>query len=326
MRQDVKSEGSDAPRVSLVIPTLDPGPERLRTLLHALRTQEGVDLEVIVIDSSSTDGSAAMATEADVHRTIPREDFDHGGTRNAAAHLATGDVLVFMTQDALPSDPRTLERLIAPILANEATAAYARQVAPPTTSLLERIARELNYPDTSARRTLADVETLGIRAFMLSNVASAVDRQAFEALGGFPDRTPFNEDLFLGSAILGSGGTIAYVADAVVEHGHTYTLAGLVRRYFDNGVSLTAAPEPLRSSRTSGSGFSFSLRQASGLLQARRPDLLPRWLLETGAKWVGFRLGRAHTELPLAWRKRLSLHREVGDPDARISDACERRS
>jgi rhamnosyltransferase len=309
MRQAVKSEGSGVPRVSLVIPTLDPGPERLRTLLNVLRAQEGVDLQVIVVDSSSTDGSIEVAAEADIHQVIPRDAFDHGGTRNAAAQLATGDVLAFMTQDALPADQRTIARLIAPIATGEATAAYARQVAPASAPLLERIARDLNYPATSSRRTLADVSTLGIRAFMLSNVASAVDRKAFAALGGFPDRTPFNEDLYLANAVLASGGTIAYVADAIVEHGHTYTLAGLLRRYFDNSASLTDVPEPLRSTPAGASGLRFALAQVKAIVRSGRTDLLPRWVLETGAKWIGFRLGRVHRWLPQTVRTTLSLQR-----------------
>jgi glycosyltransferase involved in cell wall biosynthesis len=57
------AEKKSAPvRVSVIIPTLNPGPETLRTLIAALRAQQGVEVEVIVVDSSSTDGSAESCT------------------------------------------------------------------------------------------------------------------------------------------------------------------------------------------------------------------------------------------------------------------------
>jgi len=307
MRQEVKSRGSGGPKISLIIPTLNPGPERLATLVDALRAQRDVDLEIVIVDSGSADGSERRLSLADVHLTIEPGAFDHGGTRNLAASHATGDLLAFMTQDARPVDAWMLARLVAPIVDRRAVAAYARQVAPAAASLLERTARDLNYPPDSALRSLDDVAQLGIRAFMLSNVASAVDRATFEALGGFPDRVIFNEDLYLANAILASGGRIAYVADAVVEHGHTYTLLGLLRRYFDNASSLATAPEPLRSAPAGGAGLRFALRQATAVVRGGRPDLLVRWACETGVKWIGYRLGRQHRRLPRAWRTRLSL-------------------
>jgi rhamnosyltransferase len=121
---------------------------------------------------------------------------------------------------------------------------------------------------------------------MLPNVASAVSRAVFEAHGGFPEPVVFNEDVQFANAILAKGGRIAYVAEAVVEHGHTYTLMGLLRRYFDNGTSLAEAPEPLRSAATGGAGAGFAMRQARAVVAAGRVDLLPRWVLETGVKWT----------------------------------------
>ena len=311
MRQEVKSRGSMGPRVSLIVPTLNPGAATFRALLASLRAQRGVDLEIVVADSGSTDGSEGLLDLADVHFTLEPGTFDHGGTRNLAARRASGAFLAFMTQDARPVDDGTLARLVAPVVEGRAAAAYARQVAPTSASPLERAARELNYPATSEIRSLDDLDRLGIRAFMLSNVASVVDRATFEALGGFPDRVVFNEDLYFANALLASGGRIAYVAEAVVEHGHAYTLPGLLRRYFDNATSLATAPEPLRSAPAGSAGLRFALRQAAAVLRVGRPDLLPRWILETGVKWLGYRLGRHHRRLPRAWRARLSLQPKV---------------
>ena len=307
MQPEVKSGPLSGPRVSVVIPTLNPGPASLRALMHSLRAQIGVEVEVIVVDSSSTDGSNTVYDLADVWLTIPQAAFDHGGTRNVAARSATGSILVFMTQDARPWNDTTLATLAEPILERRAWAAYARQVAPPSAPLLERVARDLNYPAASALRSSEDIAQLGIRAFMLPNVASAIDREVFGALGGFPTPVVFNEDVQLANSILSRGGRIAYVAEAIVEHGHHYRSLDLLRRYFDNGTSLAEAAEPLHSTAINGVGAGFAMRQLRAVLATGRVDQVPRWTTETGMKWVGYQLGRRHRRLPASWKRALSL-------------------
>ena len=44
---------------------------------------------------------------------ITKQEFDHGGTRNRMAEESDADLLLFMTQDALPADRRLLENLAA---------------------------------------------------------------------------------------------------------------------------------------------------------------------------------------------------------------------
>lgn len=307
MPDDVKSRVSDEPRVSVIVPTLNPGPERFRALVGALRAQVGVQVELVVVDSSSDDGTQDLLDLADVVLRIERADFDHGGTRNLAARSASGDLLAFMTQDALPADEHMLARLVAPIVRGEAAAAYARQVAPASAPLLERIARELNYPATSELRSLEDLPRLGIRTFLLSNVSSVVSREAFDTAGGFPEPALFNEDLYLSAHLLEAGGRIAYVAGAVVEHGHAYTPIALFRRYFDNAASLTSAPVALRNAPAGSRGLDFALAQARALLRLGRPDLLLLCLVENGARGLGFALGRGHRHVPVSWVRRLSL-------------------
>lgn len=56
-------------------------------------------------------------------------EFDHGGTRNRAAKEASGDILIFMTQDALPENKLFIEELIKPLGKNNIVASYGRQIA-----------------------------------------------------------------------------------------------------------------------------------------------------------------------------------------------------
>lgn len=85
--------------------------------------------EILVIDSTSTDRTREIAADhACVVRVIPREQFDHGGTRNLGPLGTTNEILIFMTQDALPENASFLEELTAPIRCGAAAAAFARQL------------------------------------------------------------------------------------------------------------------------------------------------------------------------------------------------------
>ena len=88
--------------VSVVIPVKD-GEERLEEVLAAVRAQG--DLELIVIDSGSRDNSREIARAAGADLVeIPPEEFGHGRTRNLGAERASGDLICFLTQDAVPQE------------------------------------------------------------------------------------------------------------------------------------------------------------------------------------------------------------------------------
>ena len=88
-----------------------------------------------------------------------------------AALKAGGEVLVFMTQDALPYDNTLLTKLVAPLKDNEIAAAYGRHIPRPDASLAEKFARQFNYPEKGLVKAVADIFTESHIFF--SNVCSA---------------------------------------------------------------------------------------------------------------------------------------------------------
>src|SRR5256885_16000911 len=102
------------PVVTVAIPVLN-GARYLEEVLSAVRGQEvDRELEILVIDSGSTDGSLSIAERffARVHQ-IPKSEFSHGGTRNLAMGIARGDHVAFITQDATPAHERWLSSLLS---------------------------------------------------------------------------------------------------------------------------------------------------------------------------------------------------------------------
>jgi rhamnosyltransferase len=307
----IEAEYTAAMRVSVIIPTLDAA-GALPGLLAALRRQTRPPDEVVVIDSSSADNTAAQAAQAGAKVvTIAREAFDHGRTRNLAVDAAAGDMLVFLTQDVMPVDDVFLERLTAPLSNGEAVAAFARQVVPEHGPPTEAYLRLFNYPpgELVSLRTAADVQTLGVRAFMLSNAASAVQRDAFNAAGRFADRIIMNEDMLLCARLLRAGHAVAYVPRAMVWHSHRYSLGQHFRRYFDIGVFMTTHRDELGVSPGGGTGMRFVTGQLGWLVRQARLLWLPCAIAEAAAKWLGYRLGRAHRSLGPRWSRRLSMHK-----------------
>ncbi|MFC4452169.1 glycosyltransferase family 2 protein [Deinococcus sonorensis] len=240
---------------------------------------------------------------------LPKADFGHGSSRNLGARQATGAAIyIFLTQDAVVPSPDTIEHLLAPIRSGEAVATFARQLPRPEATLLERFSRYFNYPEHSQLRTEADIPRLGVKAFFFSNVCSAVRADVFWAAGGFPEDVIMNEDMALAARLLRAGHCIKYVAEAEVLHSHDYTLQQQFRRNFDVGAYFADAGPALAGARVGGEGARFVLEQLRYILRHGRPDLMPRVIAESAAKFTAFQLGRRHHWLPRALKKRLSMH------------------
>ncbi|WP_230286335.1 glycosyltransferase [Deinococcus sp. 12RED42] len=265
-----------------------------------------------IIDSSQKrwDGLVDFGDRVKIER-IEKSLFRHGRTRNHLAALAQKDgaeILVFMTQDAVPMNPRSLEHLVKPILLNEAVATFARQVPRRKASLLESFSRYFNYPAQSRMRTRADIPEMGVKAFFFSNVCSAVRADVFRELGGFPDNVIMNEDMLMAAKVLRAGYAIKYVAEAEVAHSHDYSLKQQFRRNFDVGAFFADAGAMLEGAAVGGEGFRFVREQLRYVMRRGRPDLLPLVVLEAGAKFSAFQLGKRHRFLPLSVKKRMSMH------------------
>jgi rhamnosyltransferase len=286
---------------------------------HAGLRQQAMPLQqVIVLDSTSTDGTPELARAAGYTVvTIPRHEFNHGGTRQVAAEMLPGvDVLVYLTQDAVLQSPDALGSLVTPFQDAAVGAAYGRQLPRPDANAIEAHARLFNYPETGQVKTLGDRETMGIKAAFLSNSFAAYRRTALQAVGGFPVDTIVAEDALVAAKLLMAGWKTSYVAEATVLHSHPYGVAEEFARYFDTGVYHSREPWLLETfGGAHGEGKRFVLSELRYLLH-HAPYLVPSALVRTVAKYAGYHLGRNEARLDPALRRRLSLHKRFWDSEA----------
>lgn len=261
---------------------------------------------VLVVNSSSGDGTVAVARElgAEVW-VVPRAAFNHGATREAARRRLGTRVVVMMTPDVRPRSSAFLEALVHPVLAGCAAVAYARQVARPGADPLERWGRSFCFPDRSELRSLADYARLGSANHYCSNACAAWSNAALDEIGGFRP-TLVSEETIAVAELLRRGHRVAYVAEAVVEHSHPTSLVADFRRAFDIGYTRRLFRDLLL---VAGSDERRGLAYLRGLLATlarERPALLPFALLHSAVRYAGYRLGTLGPRLPDALAARFS--------------------
>ena len=203
------------PRVSVVIPVKDRR-ELLRRALDGLAAQTFPDVEVVVVDDGSTDGSGELARQT-VILGRPVRVVDGGGNGAVAARLAgveaaQGELLAFTDSDCVPS-PRWLELAVGAIDAGADLVNGRTAPDRPTLPLERSMGSGLEglYPTCNVvyRRDAFDR-------------AGRFDRDAARRWGFRPDRRSkgdgFGEDTLLAWRVIREGGEATYVEDALVEH------------------------------------------------------------------------------------------------------------
>ena len=235
--------------MTVAVPVLN-GARTLEDVLAAVRAQQlDAEVEVVVCDSGSQDGSPAIAERygAAVFR-IDRRNFSHGGTRNQLAERATGSHIAFLTQDAVPASPTWLAELL---LGFQLTSQVGLVFGPyrARADATPRVRRELESwfrsfaPDAKPRidrlvemeRRLRPRDLIGPRSFF-TDANGCIARHAWERVPFRP--IPYAEDHQLALDMLSAGYAKVYMPSAEVIHSHDYGLATDAKRSFDEWRAL----------------------------------------------------------------------------------------
>jgi glycosyltransferase involved in cell wall biosynthesis len=294
--------------ISVVIPVKNGGSDLVRCLEGIRRQQVDEPVEIVVIDSGSTDGSldVARAAGAVVHE-IPPAEFGHGRTRNLGVGLSSGDLVVFTSQDAVAADEHWLTPLAAAARsAPDVAGSYGRQLPHSDARPPEVFFLDFMYgPDPRVQR-LAPGEELTFEATLFSNVNAAISR-AF--LDGFPfrDDLSMSEDQEWSRRVLRAGHTLVYEPRAAVRHSHAYTISSAFRRFFDSGVSAEHAYVEGDESRVAlrRAGARYAREELAWLWRSGRRRWIPYTVVYELGKFAGLQLGLRHERLPRRLASRL---------------------
>ena len=278
--------------ISIIIPTLNAGTE-LPTLIKSLQAQSLLADEIIVVDSASTDETVEICREKQVRLIqINRKDFDHGKTRDMALRASVGDIVVFLTQDAVPANEHFLANLISPLAEDGVVASTGRHIPKADASKMEQLVREFNYPATSNIRSKEDLPKMGIKTFFFSDVCSAYNRNMYIELGGFNYPLKTNEDMFFAAKVINHGYRIAYAADALVYHSHNFSLKEQYERNFIQGYEIERHREILNNVSQDSEGFMLVKYVSSELIRHGRILSFIHFGFDCCARLLGSRAGK----------------------------------
>lgn len=303
------------PTVTVAILTWN-GDRYLGQILDALASQRyDGNYEVLVIDSGSTDGTLAIVArhpEVRLHE-IPNSEFGHGTTRNLAARLATGDVVAYLTHDAVPATDSWLQELVRPLADDSRIAAVlgrqiARPDAPPVLKYDIRRVFDRQGPrtgitvswDTGVELSPVDRAV----ATFYSDANSAARREVL--LGPVPYRdVAYAEDQVFGRDLFDAGLRKAYAPRGAVEHSNDTDLRSFGARIRADVLGLrtigTAIP-PVSAFAAVKQTVKWSTADAADILLDPEYSTARKlgWLLRNPwyhlAKWRAY---RAATRAPL---------------------------
>ncbi len=282
--------------VSIVIPTLNGGIE-LDWLVRKLLSQRAVRaVEVVIVDSGSTDGSHERARAAGARVIeIPPSEFSHSHARNLGARHATGEHLLFMVQDAYPIGELWLYGMLRYLIDHRPQGVVAASCAEYSRSdsdamydsMINTHYRFLGCLEADRIGRHTGDDHMSLRSMgQLSDVACLIPRELFMRHGGY--RGDYAEDLDLGMRLIRAGHRIAMLASVKVVHSHNRPAWYYLKRSFVDVIFLVGLFDDFHWPECESlPGLAAGVRQLA--------DMLSRWLPTLAAEGDGQPVSHAIT-------------------------------
>jgi len=228
-------------KVSVVIPTKNGMSDQFESTLRAIYKQKGIaNLEVIVIDSGSSDGTVKIAEDfgATVYG-IPPGEFNHGTTRNYGAEKGDGEFIAFLTQDVIPTSDDLFYEMATTLLAEAKLAGVSVRQVPRSNADIYACWERWSHNEFQLEAppwTLGSPESYKLGSIQLrrlaglDNTCSMVKRSLWEKIRFQP--TMYGEDLEFGLSCVKQGYKIGWLPHRSVIHSHTRPALYYMSRHF----------------------------------------------------------------------------------------------
>jgi glycosyltransferase involved in cell wall biosynthesis len=197
-------------------------------LLEGILAQTVRDVEIILVDSGSTDATVSVASRYPVRVvSIAPEEFTFGRSLNRGCAAARGEWIVVASAHVYPVYPDWLEQLLAPFEDPVVALTFGKQRGSSTTKFSEHQILAAWFPEKSARVD---------RPFC--NNANAAIRRNLWSMRPYNEEIPALEDVEWATWATAQGRSVAYVAEAEVIHVHDEDRRAVYNRYRREAMAL----------------------------------------------------------------------------------------
>ena len=239
-------------KVTVFIPTYN-GEQYLEEVIPAVVSQKtDFSFELFIIDSGSSDRTLEILEAADkqydtvrLHH-IPNSEFGHGKTRNLAATMARGEIIVYISQDVTPAHDRWLYEMVKPFeISDNIVGVMGKQI--PRPHCIPMLKSEIRGvfagfgPDFGTTFFYKDdfIQSQGVydAVTFYSDVNSAARRSYLTGDLPYQD-VRYAEDQLFGRDIIDAGLYKVYAPRGSVVHSNDLTLQEYKHRMFDETMGL----------------------------------------------------------------------------------------
>lgn len=284
-------------------------PELLRKL-SAIRDEIG---RLLIIDSSSTDETVALATSLgfDV-RVIPKHEFSHATTRNKGIHILINEFklnyAILLTQDAGLTTIESIKRIIKPFDREKMGAVCGRQIPHDNANPVAAHSRFFNYKEYSYLNNKKSISKRGLKAAFMSNSFAAYNLKILSECNSFPKGLIFGEDMHLSAQMIVKGFNTYYESRAIVKHSHNYSLFEEFKRYFDIGVFHSTAPFLLENFKSpNNEGIKYLVSELNYCFKKGSVKWWLNSLIRSGLKLLSYALGRNYMKINVDLCRKMSM-------------------
>jgi rhamnosyltransferase len=239
-------------KATIFIPTWQAEPYLNDILRSIFRQKVEFEYEVLIFDTSSTDKTPQIIEKYKKKhdnlrsKTITKAEFGHGKTRNEAAHEANGEIVVYLSHDAIPAHDYWLHEIVAPFdISPKIIGVTGKQIPRHKCVPLQKyeirsafhnlgpdFGTTVFYKDSFMKNPIYNDSVT-----FYSDVNSAARRSYLTGTLPYRD-VPYSEDQLFGKDIINAGLYKVYAARASVVHSNDLTLNEYKHRMFDEIIGL----------------------------------------------------------------------------------------
>jgi glycosyltransferase involved in cell wall biosynthesis len=216
------------PRVSVIIRCFNEE-EHIGRLLSGILQQSVTDVEIILVDSGSTDATLAIANRYPVKVvSIRPQEFSFGRSLNVGCRAAAADVIAICSAHTYPVYTDWLEQLLAPFADPQVALAYGKQ----------RGHEQAKYAEQQVFAHWFPNQSNWFQTHPFCNNANAAIRRSLWQQWPYNEELTGLEDLDWAHQIIAQGYRLAYVAEAEVVHVHSETWRQVYNRYRREAIAF----------------------------------------------------------------------------------------